>query len=98
MDSKQVVHRPGGTGNPDRSNIMSTTIRVTQDERNQHAVIITHNGEDRIYSRHYSAHVISATAAAVRRDGNAVQCWEESQAAEYRTTKAGKRLLLSVAA
>jgi hypothetical protein len=23
MDSKQVVHRPGGTGNPDRSNIMN---------------------------------------------------------------------------
>lgn len=24
MDSKQVVHRPGGTGDPDRSNIMVT--------------------------------------------------------------------------
>jgi hypothetical protein len=26
MDSKQVVHRPGGTGDPDRSNIMSKTF------------------------------------------------------------------------
>lgn len=74
---------------------MTTTIRTTQDERNQHAVIITHNGEDRIYSRHYSAHVISATAAAVRRDGNAVQCWEQSPVAQYRTTKAGKQLLIA---
>ena len=74
---------------------MSATIRTAQDERSQHAVIITQNGEDRIYSRHYSAHVISATAAAVRRDGNAVQCWEASPAAEYRTTKAGKRLLVA---
>jgi hypothetical protein len=77
---------------------MTATIRITQDERNQHAVIITHNGEDRVYSRHYSSHVISATAASVRRDDNAVQCWEESPVAEYRTTKAGRRLLLGVAA
>lgn len=74
---------------------MNAAIRTTQDENNQHAVVITFNGQDRVYSRHYSAHVISATAAAVRRDGNAVQCWEESPVAEYRTTKAGKRLLVA---
>jgi hypothetical protein len=74
---------------------MNAAIRTTQDENNQHAVVITFNGQDRVYSRHYSAHVISATAAAVRRDDNAVQCWEESPVAEYRTTKAGKRLLVA---
>jgi hypothetical protein len=26
MDSANAVHRPGGTGNPDRSNIMQKTI------------------------------------------------------------------------
>ena len=33
MDSKQVAHRPGGTGNPDRSNIMTAfTITPTRQQ------------------------------------------------------------------
>ena len=31
MDSKQVVHRPGGTGNPDWSNIMA---KITKEYSN----------------------------------------------------------------
>lgn len=79
---------------------MSTMmIRTIQDERNQHAVIITYQGQDRVYSRHHSAHVIAATAAAVRRDiarhgVNAVDL-TDCPLAEYRTTRAGKLLLLA---
>lgn len=74
---------------------MNAAIRTTQDENNQHAVVIAFNGQARVYSRHYSIHVISATKATVLRDGNAVKCWEGSPVAEYRTTKAGKRLLVA---
>lgn len=80
---------------------METTIRTEQDERNQHAIIITHRQEERIYARHYSSDVILSTAAAVRRDlarhGIAAldQWLADKPLAKYRTTKSGKRLLLA---
>lgn len=74
---------------------MNAAIRTTQDENNQHAVVIVFNGQARVYSRHYCIHVISATKATVRRDGNAVKCWEESPVAEYRATKSGRRMLVA---
>jgi len=36
MDSKQALHRPGGTGNPDRINIMATTYIIQQLTRHQY--------------------------------------------------------------
>ena len=71
------------------------TVSTTQDEHNQHAVIITMNGEDRVYMRWHAADVVLATYATLQKDGNAAECWAKSAPAVYRTTKAGRRLLVA---
>lgn len=78
---------------------MTATIRTTTDERNQHAVLVTIDGVARIYSRNASAHVIAATCNALRADiarhGDDVIGFADLPAAEFRSTKAGKRLLVA---
>jgi hypothetical protein len=71
------------------------TISTAQDERNQHAVIITIDGEERVYFRWHTANVVNAVCATLQRDGNAADCWATSAPAVYRTTKAGRRLLVA---
>lgn len=75
--------------------------RIEQDERNQHALLVTLEGETRVFTRNSSYHVVSATEAALRRDvarhGVDVLAKTEFSAlpvAQFRTTKAGKSLLL----
>lgn len=71
------------------------SIRTAQDERNQHVVLV----DGRVYARNASLAIASATAAALRRDiarhGEAVVDLAALPVAQYRVTKAGRRLLLS---
>lgn len=78
---------------------MAYEIRTEQDERNQHAVVIAKDGQERIYSRNSSAHVISATYSALQKDlaqhGDDAVDFDSLPVAEFRVTKAQKRLLMA---
>ena len=78
------------------------TARIEQDERNQHALLVTLDGETRVFSRNSSYHIVSATEDALRRDVNrhgvdvlARTEFEALPVARFRETKAGKALLLA---
>lgn len=70
-------------------------IKITQDEHNQHVVLV----DGRVYARNASLAIAAATAATLRRDiarhGAGVIDLAALPAAEYRTTAAGRRLLLA---
>lgn len=78
-----------------------TTVNTKQDERNQHAVIVTHDGQTRVYARSHSIHTAAAIAATLRSDlarhgfGAIEGCFDVLPVAQFRTTKAGKSLLLA---
>jgi hypothetical protein len=85
---------------------MSTTtingvkISTATDERNQHAVLVALvGGEPRVYARSSSAHSADAIDATLRRDiarhgfGAIEGCFDVLPVAQYRTTKAGRRVL-----
>lgn len=78
---------------------MTAAIRIATDERNHHAVVVTIGGEARIFFRHGTASVCGAAHDNLRRDiarhGEGVIGFEALPVAEYRTTKAGKRLLVA---
>ena len=78
------------------------TARIEQDERNQHELLVTLDGETRVFSRNSSYHIVSATEDALRRDVNrhgvdvlARTEFEALPVARFRETKAGKALLLA---
>lgn len=72
-----------------------TAIKIAQDEHHQHVVLV----DGRVYTRNASLHIAAATAATLRRDiarhGAAVIDLAALPVAEYRTTSAGRRLLLA---
>ena len=73
-------------------------IKTTQDEHNQHVVLVTINGVTRIFSRWYSSHVISRIAHNLERRvsyGFDASEFANLPIAEYRITKSGKKLLLA---
>lgn len=78
-----------------------TNITTQQDERNQHAVIVAHEGQVRVYVRSHSLHTACEIAATLRRDvarhGFAAieGCFDVLPEAMYRTTKSGKKLLIA---
>ncbi len=78
---------------------MTATIRTITDERNHHAVVVTLDGECRVFFRADTASVAGAAHHSLRRDiarhGESVIGFEALPAAEFRATKAGKRLLVS---
>ena len=78
---------------------MTASIRIAADERNHHAVVVTIDGESRIFFRHDTESVCSAAYNNLRRDvarhGEDVIGFASLPAAEYRTTKAGRRLLVA---
>lgn len=74
-------------------------IKTTQDERMQHALLVrpATGGTWRVFMRHYSAHVVSAAAAALERDVLR-HGWEDDRfnslpIASFRTTRRGRALL-----
>lgn len=78
------------------------TTRIEQDERNQHALLVTIDGETRVYTRNSSYHIVSATEDTLRRDVNrhgvdvlARAEFDALPVARFRETKAGKSLLLA---
>ena len=78
---------------------MSIKITTQQDENNQHAVIATLNNESRVYTRHHSYHVAFAIWRTLKhemyKNGDAAVGFADLPLAQYRTTKAGKSLLLA---
>ena len=78
---------------------MTATIRTITDERNHHAVIVTIGSDSRIFFRHDTASVAGAAHDSLRRDiarhGESVIGFEALPAAEFRTTQAGKRVLVA---
>lgn len=98
MQTKTTAPTPSGRGLSEEIEMIAT-IRTTTDERSQHTVLVTIDGIARIYARNASAHVIAATCSALRADiarhGDDVIGFADLPAAEFRTTKAGKRLLIA---
>lgn len=78
---------------------MTATIRIITDEHNHHAVVVTIGGESRVFFRHDTANVASAAHDSLRRDiarhGESVIGFDTLPPAEYRTTRAGRRLLIA---
>lgn len=80
--------------------ISGIKISTAQDERNQHAVLVTlAGGEPRVYARSYSVHTADVIEATLRRDiarhgfAAIAGCFDALPVARYRVTKAGRRLL-----
>lgn len=78
------------------------TTRIEQDERNQHALLVTIEGETRVFTRNSSYHIVSATEDSLRRDvarhgvdALARKEFEALPLAQFRETKAGRSLLLA---
>lgn len=78
---------------------MTASIRIATDERNHSAVIVALNGESRIFFRHDTASVCGAAHDNLRRDiarhGESVIGFGSLPIANFRTTKAGKSLLMA---
>lgn len=70
-------------------------ITVEQDAHGQHAVIV----DGRVFARHHSLQAACAIVAALRHDiarhGESVIDLQSMPRAEYRTTAAGKRMMLA---
>ena len=78
---------------------MTKSIRIETDERGHHAVVVTVDDKSRVFFRHATASVAGAACASLRRDiarhGEDVIGFDALPVAEYRTTKAGRRLLVA---
>lgn len=76
-------------------------IKMTQDERMQHALLVrpATGGQWRVFMRFHSAHVVSATAASLQRRllGGGMSADELAilPVAAFRTTRRGRQLLLA---
>jgi hypothetical protein len=77
---------------------MTATIRTITDERGRHAVIVTLDGECRVFFRHDTASVAGAAYNNLRRDiarhGESVIDFVALPVANFRLTKAGKSMLV----